>query len=215
MSPELQSILALTCAVPAIAGLRILGKIQKEYKALVFIFVLAFVVELIGVLEDKNLFPDSVIQVNLFIVINTLLHIYFFKKIKVLTNKKIEYLITGSFLFLIFILCFLKNIMHQFWALGAIVSNIIILGLSMEGIIQYTIINKTKWLKETISVFCLINILYTANFIFIFSFRLTSLQQDHELVNSVEDIHKYLNAACNILFSWPIICIPRTNNYTR
>ena len=210
MTLELESILALTCAAPATAGLLRIRKTEPAYSVLVYIFLAALAVEVIDILQRYKILHDSDTLINIYTAANTLMHIYFFRRMGVLVNKKIiASIITAFALVYFFSILYCSN---SCAIIAAIASYIIILGLSIEGVIQYTLSNITSWLKETVSLFCLINILYAAHFIFLFSFRLISLSSDIALKDAVENIHSYLNAACNLLFTWPILCIPCRKN---
>lgn len=217
MTETLRSILALTCTVPAIAGIIRFGIIERAYRVLVFIFLAALLVEVTGILQSKGYLNEDITwHVDIFTIANTLMHVYFFRKMNVLVSKKViaAVIISLGLIYAVSIIYY-GSFTPMCTIIAAIFSNIIILCLCIEGVIQYTFSNKTKWFTETISVYCLINILYTAHFIFIFSLRLTSLNTNQALMNSVENIHSYLNAACNLLFTWPILCIPRRKKYMK
>ncbi len=217
MTETLKSILALTCAVPAAAGLIRMKVIEPAYRVLIYIFVAAVLVEVCGIFQETGyLDKDDTWQVDLFTIANVLMHVYFFWKMNVVVNKKIiTAIITSLALIYLVSIIYYDGYNGYCTIVAAIFSSIIILCLSIEGVIQYTFSNKTKWFTETISVYCLINILYTAQFVFIFSLRLTSLRANRDLMDGVENIHSYLNAACNLLFTWPILCIPRRKKYMK
>ena len=209
-------ILAMTCVAPAAAGVAIYKKIDRIFKPAVYILVLSVIAELLikwSLLYNKPLVSGNLIT-NIFLLLNTSLYIYLFYSLQVLRGK-----FTALFIFLVFLIAFLFNAyyagsVNKFYFYASLICSIIILFMAVEGITIQTFRSKEKWSSDFIFLFCIITVIYNANAVFFFSITLIGMAEG-ELYRKILDIYKFINAACNLLYVWPILCIPRNRSYIK
>jgi hypothetical protein len=122
-------------------------------------------------------------------------------------------------IFCIFLIVFFYNAYRAgsaniFYFYASLSSNIIILFMAVEGITIQTFRSKQKWSGDFIFLFCIITVIYNANVVFYFSIALIGIGKG-ELYTKILDIYRFINAGCNLLYVWPILCIPRNRSYIK
>lgn len=209
-------ILAMTCTVPAVAGLILYNKMHKVFKPVVYILVLAVLTELLVKWSFSYKAPliSGYFITNIFLLVNTALYVWLFFELQIVKKKQIAIL-----LFATFVIALLSNVIYlktiSDFCFGAmLVSSILILLMAVEGITIQTFRSKQKWSNDFVFLFCIITVIYNANVVFYFSMALIGVK-DGDLHDKVINIYRYINAACNILYVWPILCIPRNNSYMK
>ena len=216
MNLTITDILAYTCVLPAITGLILYNKMEKYFHLLIHISLLAFVTEILttpGVGISDSWYP---VIVNLFVIVNTLLHILFFFKAGVISSQK-----KSAGIFIAFIIFVAGNIIYQHVSFNTylfpsyLASYLIILILCIEASIKQTYNTKLSWYKDPVFLFAIINVVYAAFFILIYGIRFLGLSEENILYNTLKYLHSWVNATCNVLTIWPIICTVKKNNYTK
>lgn len=210
-------ILAMTCICPAIAIAVVYNKIHKIFKPIAFIMVLAVITEIAVRLTlpyDKAVINANLIT-NIFLLLNTALHIYLFYSLQVIKKKETAYIIFTAFMIIFIMNAFYAGSVNKFYFYASLTSSIIILFLAVEGITIQTFRSKQNWSSDTIFLLCIITVIYNANVVFYFSVALLGLEKDGELYTRTLNIYRFINAACNLLYIWPILCIPRNRSYIK
>jgi hypothetical protein len=207
MSESLKFILAITCIVPAAAGVIFYRRISKHYHPLIYILLLAVVTE---VLQELN--RTSHFITNAFILINMILHLWLFYDVGVIKNKKNVFIY-----FVIFLLVYLGDGIYEGTILkpyveAAIASYIIILQLCIKGIGLQTF-KESIWIKDGLFIFYAINIIYSVFLVFTFSLRFFGVKADSLIGHSIADIHNYVNAASYLLTLWAVLCLRKKVGY--
>lgn len=209
-------ILAMTCIVPAVAGLIVYKKMHKVFKPVVYILVLAVLTELLVRWSFSSKAPliSGYFITNIFLLVNTALHVWLFFELQIIKKKQIAILLLAAF-----VVALLSNIIYlgtiSDFCFGAmLVSSILILLMAVEGITIQTFRSKQKWSSDFVFLFCIITVIYNANVVFYFSIALIGVKEG-DLHDKVLNIYRFINAACNILYVWPILCIPRNNSYMK
>ena len=206
----------MTCVAPAAAGVAVYKKIDRIFKPAVYILVLAASTEIAikWSLIYKNPLVSGNLIANIFLLLNTFLHIYLFYSLQVIQQKKIALLIFIVYLISFFSNAYYAGSMNKFYFYASLISNMIILFMAVEGITIQTFRSKQKWSGDFIFLFCIITVIYNANVVFYFSIALIGIGKG-ELYTRILDIYRFINAACNLLYVWPILCIPRNRSYIK
>ena len=215
MSDQWVFMLAMTCSIPAVTGLLVYKHIHQKFQPLVYIMVLAAVTELLirwSMMYKAPLISGYVIT-NLFLLANTGLHILLFFNLQVI-NKQTGFIIFFFFLTSMIINGIYLGTLNGFYFYTSCAASIIILFLAVEGLTKQTFRSKEKWSRDFIFLFCLITVLYNANVIFYFSIVFLGISAEL-LKGNILEIYRYINATCNVLFIWPVLCIPRNRSYIR
>lgn len=216
MSLTLIDILAYTCVLPALVGLPLYNKMEKYFHLLLHISLLAFVTEILttpSVGINKLWYP---LIINLFVIVNTLLHILFFQKASIISSKK-----KAAGIFTAFLIFVAVNMVFQHVSLNAdlfpsyLASYAIILILCIEAAIKQTYSVKLSWYKDPVFLFATINVIYAAFFLLIYGIRFLGLPENNILYNTLKYSHSWVNAACNVLTIWPIICTAKKSSYIK
>lgn len=207
-------ILSMTCAVPATLAFSVQGKIHRVFKPVAYIFLLAVITESTIYLSKTYPLISGNLITNIFLLLNTSLQVLFFYQLKIIRNKQTAILILAFFVVVLIGNAVYLHSLNDFCSIAALVMCILILLMAVEGITIQTFRSKEKWSSDFVFLFCIITVIYNANVVFYFSIALIGVK-DGDLHGKVLGIYRFINAACNILYVWPILCIPRNNSYMK
>lgn len=212
MTKDFQFILAMTCIIPAAAGIIRVKKIDARFQPLVYILLLAVCTEIceriVGTYSKTVALPSLI--ANLFVLINVLLHVWLFYNVKVIQKKQ------ATIYILVFALTFisegfyLRSIFSLF-EIAIIISYISILLLCINGIVMQIFKQQYKWWEDGLFIFCAINIIFSAYVIFSFSLRFFGVPINTPINRAIASMYDYINACCYLLTLWAVSCIPKKN----
>jgi hypothetical protein len=212
MNKDFQFILAMTCIIPAAVGIIRFKKMDTRFQPLVYILILVVCTEICeriaGSYFNTLAFPNLI--ANVFIVINVILHVWFFYSVRVIQKRQ------AIFYILVFILAFIGEGIYlgsffSLYEIALILSYIIILLLCINGTVMQIYKQQYKWWEDGLFIFCAINIMFSAYVIFSFSLRFFGVPTNAPINKSIASMYHYINAGCYLLTLWALLCIPRKN----
>jgi hypothetical protein len=210
MTKDFQFILAMTCIVPATAGMIRFKKLDARFHPLVYILILAVCTEIcervIG--SHANNITVATLIANLFILINVILHIWFFYKVETIGKKQ------ALVYALLFVLIFISEGIYFFsifslYQIALIISYIIILLLCINGAVMQTFKQQYRWWEDGLFIYCAVNIIFSTYVIFSFGLRFFGVPADTPINRAIASMYDYINACCYLLTLWAVVCIPK------
>jgi hypothetical protein len=214
MNENLKFLLAVTCILPAAAAVIFFREIDKEYRTLIYILLLALVTEVLQKINHVSIKSAyvAVAIFNTFILANTIMHIVFFFNVGIITNKMVAFMYFICFS-LAYAACGTYNrTLFSPYVSVAIFSYFMILQLSIKGIVMQTF-KENAWAKDGLFLYCCINIIYSSFFVLTFTLRFFGIE--NSVINRpITDLHNYINAACYLLTLWPVLCLRNKMSYT-
>lgn len=213
MNENLRFLLAITCGIPAVAGVIMFKKIDRRFHALVYLLVLALATELIQEWCVVSKEPQGINNVitNIYTLINPPVTIWFFYRVGVIKTKQGAFIYGLIFLFIYVANAFYVRSIFIVYLVAIMASFIIIVKLCIDGIGMQTFNSDFPWFADGLFLYCAINVLYSAYLIFLFSLRFFGVPADNEINVAIASMYYYINAGCNLLTLWAILCIPKKN----
>jgi hypothetical protein len=208
MNTDIQFLMGMTCALPAIIGLYRYKRMDEKFHPFVMMMILTVMVELISYLRYKvSLFQKiAPIAVNLYMLVNFGLFIYFIWK-----NKYLKKIPAQLFMLLsIFIAVYNQNYnnsLFRLWYYVIFFVSTVMLFVSVDILSRQMLAVKVKPAKNFWFWFSSISVLYNAYNMLIFGdlcFALFSAQ----VGEASAMIQHYVNMVCQILFAVAMIKAP-------
>jgi len=212
MTKDLRFILAMTCIIPAIAGIIRFKKMDVRFHPLIYILLLAVCTEICIRIVERNstTLALPILITNLFILINVILHIWLFYKVKVI-QKRQAIIYTLVFIAALVSEGIYSRSIFSLYQVAIIISYIIILLLCIDGIVVQIFKQQYKWWEDGLFIFCAINIVFSAYVIFSFSLRFFGVPINAPINRAISSMYDYINACCYLLTLWALLCIPKKN----
>jgi hypothetical protein len=208
MDADIKYVLAMSCVLPAVAGIYRLKKIDKKFHAFIYMMILVAVLETWIYLGIKYpaLSSLSRLPINIYMLLNLALFLFFIYSNGYLNKKKMQLLIAAALAVAIFDYIIYNSVYNLFLYLLCFVS-VVMLIISIDILskqimeIQYKLVNNFWFWFSGASV------LYNSFNFLIFGVLVFSLIETKN-GKSVADIQHFTNAFSYLLFTIAIFKIP-------
>lgn len=212
MNADITYLLAMSCVLPAIAGIYRINKIDKKFHAFIYMILLVVLLETWIYVGIK--YPAWGVlyrlPINIYMLLNLGLFLSFVYNNAYLSKKKMQLLLVAALAVAIFDCIYNNSIFKLFLYLLCFVS-VVMLIISIDILSKQIMEIKYKLVDNFWFWFSSASVLYNAfNFlifgVYVFSF------EDTKDGKSVSDIQRFTNTLSYILFTLAIFKIPKKDN---
>ncbi len=190
------------------------GKIHKSYRPVIYCVWVACFNEIISFVLAKNGYY-TVINNNIYVLIEALLIIHFFNNIRVFKKNKVLFIIIFSCLILIWFLDnqFLKRI-TSVSSYFRILSSFVIVLLSIISLNNLLLTTRKNLIQNSVFLLCVGFIIYFTYKILVEVFWLYGLNVGRDFQLVIYRILSYINLFTNLVYALAILWMPRKQVFT-
>jgi hypothetical protein len=212
MNEDISFLLAMTCVIPAVAGIYRFKKIGNQYHPFIYMMILVVLLETIIYFGVK--FPDfgrfSRVSINIYMLLNLGLFLYFVHLNNYLGKKRMQFLLAVALLIALLNYIYEGSFIKTFYYLLCFVS-VVMLVISINILTKQIMETKYKlvnnfwfWASSFSVLYNAFNFLIFGTYIFVF-FKINNGK-------NVGSIQHYANAICYLFFALAILKIPKKEN---
>jgi hypothetical protein len=211
MSEEVTYVLAMTCLLPAIAGICRYKKMQPEFRPLVYMMVFAVLLETVLYVAKKYGYIIYALPVvNLYMLLNLSFFLYFVKINRYINEKMMRGLLFTAIAILVFNYIYeAYNILKVYYYLMCFVS-LVMLIIVINILSRQTMVVKYKLVNNFWFWFSSFSIIYNAFTLLIFGLYFFAMS-DSPKGKAIGVIHHFVNAVCYLFFTLAIFKIPKND----
>ncbi|MBL7702602.1 MAG: hypothetical protein JNM14_10140 [Ferruginibacter sp.] len=209
MNEDVKYILAMSCVLPAIAGIFRLSAIDKKFHAFIYMMILVALLETWIYLGIKfpNLGSLSRLPINIYMLLNLALFLFFVYNNGYLGKRKLQLLLLSAVVVAIFDCIYYRSVYNLFLYLLCFVS--VVMLVTCIDILSKQITEVRYKLTDNFWFwFSSASILYNAFNFLIFGVLVFSLMKTKK-GQSIADIQHLSNAFSYLLFTVAILKIPK------
>lgn len=208
MNADITYMLAMSCVLPAIAGIYRLNKIDKKFHAFIYMMILVVLLETWIYLSINQLALGkySRLPLNIYMLLNLALFLVFVYANGYLNKTKVQLLIAAAFAVAIFDYIVYNSVFKLFLYLLCFVS-VVMLIISIDILSKQIMEIKYKLTNNFWFWFSSASVLYNAFNFLIFGVLVFSLIATKN-GKSIADIQHFTNALSYLLFTIAIFKIP-------
>lgn len=211
MSEEVTYVLAMTCLLPAIAGIWRYKKMHPEFRPLVYMMVFAVLLETVLYVAKKYGYIIYALPVvNLYMLLNLSFFLYFVKINRYINEKMMRGLLVTALAVLMFNYIHEEyNMLKVYYYLMCFVS-LVMLAIVINILSRQTMVVKYKLVNNFWFWFSSFSIIYNAFTLLIFGLYFFAMS-DSPKGKAIGVIHHFVNAACYLFFTLAIFKIPQND----
>ena len=209
MKFSLVSLSGLSLLIPAIIGLIKFRRMDRTYYPFLFLIEIGCVNEILSYILIQNHY-HTLFNNNIYALFESLLIVWFFRKLNVFRKSKIIYISILSVFILSWILQMLQlNTFDNIYLYFRILYSIIIVFLSIYTINSILINESKSIILNPAFIICMGFVIYFTYYAIMNSFWLYGLTKSVEFRIFIVKILAYINLFCNLIYAIALIWIPR------
>jgi hypothetical protein len=209
MDAKVTYALAMSCLVPALAGIYQYKKIQRTYHPFIYMMILTVVVETIVYFAKDSVFEAYwPLAVNLYTLVNFTLYLYFTKINGYINAGSMRWLFVTAIAVCLFNFMYEKyTVLRPFFYLLCYVSSVMLI-ISIDILSRQTMAIKYKMANNFWFWHSSFSIIYNAFTLLIFGLYFFAMFNTPK-GKAIGTIHHYANLICYVFFAVAIFKIPK------
>ena len=208
------SSLSFSIYIAGIIGVVRFKKINHQYYPFLYSIWLGCLNELISI-SLANKFSNSSISNNIYILVESILLIYFFKNLGLFNSRKIIfYGILASFICEWLIENFILGQISVFNAYFSIFSSFVIVLMSISTINELIIRNSSRVFANATFLLCLGFIVFFTYQVLVYAFWIYGAQSDTGFLLNIFTILIYINLLTNLIYALAVLWMPKKLEFT-
>ncbi len=211
---QVAAILGFSIVFAAVLGLIRMKNSLPAYRPFLYIIWLACLNHPLS-LVMVYYFKSNTANANIFVLLETLLYIWLFRKWGLFkTNQKIAPIL---YILVLFIWIIDNIILHDLKTANAgfrIASSFILIFLAIEQLIVLITTSKKNLLYNSCFIICCCILIYFSFKAFIEVFFLVEVHSSVKLLTNIYAMLVYINCFVNLIFAWAVLWIPKKQRST-
>ena len=208
MNEDITYLMAMSCVLPAGIGLYRYNRMPGKYHPFIYMMLLTAVVETIFYIALKfaalNMLSRFV--VNIYMLVNFFLFLYFVYINSYITKRVLQWLLGIAGLVCLLNFIYLHTFLKGFYYLLYYVSAVMLI-ISINVLSRQITVTKEKLVNNFWAWFSSFSILYNAFTLLIFS-QLVVVDFGKENAQAIANIHHFVNLICYVFLAVTILKIP-------
>ena len=208
------SSLSFSIYIAGIIGVVRFKKINQQYYPILYSIWLGCLNEIISISLAHN-FSNSSISNNIYILVESILLIFFFKNLGLFNSRKIIlYLIIAGFICEWFIENFILGQITVVSAYFSIFSSFVIVLMSINTINELIIRNSSRIFANATFLLCLGFIVFFTYQVLVYAFWIYGAQSDTGFLLNIFTILIYINLLTNLIYALAVLWMPKKLEFT-
>jgi hypothetical protein len=209
---DITFVIAMSCVIPAVAGLCRYNSIGNNYHPFVYMMWLSVMMEILDYLGIKHLVPIEIwmITINIYMLGNFALFLFFVRINDYLSEKTMWILVISAVLVYVFNAFFIFSFFAPYFYLLCFVSAAMLI-ISIDILSRQMMAVKYKLVKNFWFWMSSFSIIYNAFTLLIFGLYFFAIRQTPK-GNTIGNIQHIANALCYVFFAIAILKIPTKKN---
>ncbi|MFT3979800.1 MAG: hypothetical protein QM687_04965 [Ferruginibacter sp.] len=208
MNPDITYMLAMSCVLPAIAGIFRYNKINSKYHPFIYMMILAVFIETTIYLSIKHPEYSAYVQlpVNIYMLLNFSLFLFFVQRNGYLGKRAMQWLLVTAGMVCIFNAVYEQTVFRTFFYLLCFVSAAMLI-ISIDILSRQTMVIKYRLANNFWFWLSSFSIIYNAFTLLIFGLYFFAIF-DTPRAKAIGNIQHWANMICYIFFTVAILKIP-------
>ena len=208
------SSLSFSIYIAGIIGVVRFKKINQQYYPFLYCIWLGCLNEIISITLANNFYNSSTSN-NIYILVESILLIFFFKNLGLFNSRKIiYYLIIAGFICEWFIENFILGQITVVSAYFSIFSSFVIVLMSISTINELIIRNSSRIFANATFLLCLGFIVFFTYQVLVYAFWIYGAQSDTGFLLNIFTILIYINLLTNLIYALAVLWMPKKLEFT-